>query len=150
GDGEEEVAVVAGVAIGEDEPLQAFEMNVEKEPKAGPHPTSAGPRDPPIKLLLVDDDESLCRMFSTLFTKHGFQVTTAFDGIEGYETALRGEFDTIIADLNMPRMDGWGMLRLLRDDYRTREMPIAFLSCHDDYREQLRAQNAGAQAYFAK
>jgi DNA-binding response OmpR family regulator len=70
--------------------------------------------------------------------------------MEGFETALRGEFDTIIADLNMPRMDGWGMLRLLRDDYRTREMPIAFLSCHDDYREQLRAQNAGAQGYFAK
>ncbi len=150
GGDEEEVAVVAGVALADDEPL-AFEVAVPKQPPArAESPRPAGPRVPPVKLLLVDDDESLCRMFNTLFTKHGFQVTTAADGVEGFETALRGEFDTIIADLNMPRMDGWGMLRMLRDDYRTRELPIAFLSCHDDYREQLRAQNAGAQAYFAK
>ncbi|MBK7863352.1 MAG: response regulator [Archangiaceae bacterium] len=160
---DEEVAVVAGVAVAdlpetpppapvEDEPL-AFEFSLEPTPtiaKAQPAAVAAPKRAQPVRLLLVDDDESLCRMFSTLFTKHGFLVTTAQDGMEGFETALRGEFDTIIADLNMPRMDGWGMLRLLRDDYRTRELPIAFLSCHDDYREQLRAQNAGAQAYFSK
>jgi DNA-binding response OmpR family regulator len=153
---EEEVAVVAGVAVTEppaptdDEPL-AFEVSLEPpRPSPRPAPVVPMPRLPAIRLLLVDDDESLCRMFQTLFTKHGFMVTTASDGVEGFETALRGEFDTIIADLNMPRMDGWGMLRLLRDDYRTRELPVAFLSCHDDYREQLRAQNAGAQAYFSK
>ncbi len=148
---EEEIAVVAGVAMQDDEPLAFGEMEVS-QPNPVPSPPVVAPsaRQPPVKLLLVDDDEALCRMFQTLFTKHGFQVTTAADGLEGVETALRGEFDSIIADLNMPRMDGWGMLRLLRDDYRTRELPIAFLSCHDDYREQLRAQNAGAQAYFAK
>jgi two-component system chemotaxis response regulator CheY len=146
GGSEEEVAVVQGVAL-DDEPLQAFEMAVPRA--ATPAPMPAATREA-VRLLLVDDDESLCRMFSTLFTKHGFAVTTANDGIEGFETATRGEFDTIIADLNMPRMDGWGMLRMLRDDYRTRELPVAFLSCHDDYREQLRAQNAGAQAYFQK
>lgn len=150
GGDEEEIAVVAGVAMADDEPLMFGEMALEAPKPPAVLPSPAGPRVPPIKLLLVDDDEALCRMFNTLFTKHGFQVTTASDGLEGFEAALRGEFDTIIADLNMPRMDGWGMLRLLRDDYRTREMPIAFLSCHDDYREQLRAQNAGAQAYFAK
>ena len=147
---DEEIAVVAGVAMQEDEPLAFGEMSVDKPKAASAAAVAPSQRTPPVKLLLVDDDDGLCRMFQTLFTKHGFQVTTANDGMEGYETALRGEFDIIIADLNMPRMDGWGMLRLLRDDYRTRELPIAFLSCHDDYREQLRAQNAGAQAYFAK
>jgi hypothetical protein len=42
------------------------------------------------------------------------------------------------------------MLRLLRDDFRTRELPIAFISAHDDYRESLRALDAGAQAYVSK
>jgi|CXWL01.1.fsa_nt_gi DNA-binding response OmpR family regulator len=103
-----------------------------------------------VRLLLVDDDEALVRMFSTLFTKRGFQVSAARDGAEGFEVALRSELDVVVADLNMPNMDGWGMLRLLRDDFRTRELPLAFLSCHDDYRDSLKALDAGAQAYFSK
>ncbi len=113
---------------------------------------SAAPAVEPlgVRLLLVDDDEALVRMFSTLFTKRGFQVSSARDGAEGFEVALRSELDVVVADLNMPNMDGWGMLRLLRDDFRTRELPLAFLSCHDDYRDSLKALDAGAQAYFSK
>lgn len=85
-----------------------------------------------------------------LFTKHGYDVTVANDGLEGHRAATEKPFDLVVADLNMPRMDGWGMLRLLRDDFATRELPVAFLSCHDDYRESLKALNAGAQAYFSK
>lgn len=108
------------------------------------------PRVRGIPLLLVDDDPELCRMFSILFRRHGFEVTTASDGVEGYEKACTSAFALIVADLNMPRMDGWGLLRLLREDFRTRELPVAFLSCHDDYRESLKALNSGAQAYFSK
>ena len=112
-----------------------------------PTPTPPPPHTP---ILLVDDDEELCRMFATLFRRRGFAVTTAPDGMAGYEAALGGGFELLIADLNMPRMDGWGLLRLIRDDYRTRELPFAMLSCQDDYRESLKALDAGAQAYFPK
>jgi CheY-like chemotaxis protein len=100
--------------------------------------------------MLVDDDEAILRMFSALFAKHGFEVTVAKDGQIGSELALQKHFDLVFADLNMPHLDGWGMLRLLRDDYRTRELPVAFISAHDDYRESLRALDAGAQAYVSK
>jgi len=50
----------------------------------------------------------------------------------------------------MPKLDGWGLLTALREDYRTREVPFALLSCQDDYREQLKALDAGAQAYLPK
>ena len=112
-----------------------------------PTPTPPPPHTP---ILLVDDDEELCRMFASLFRRRGFAVTTAPDGMAGYEAALAGGFALLIADLNMPRMDGWGLLRLIRDDYRTRELPVAMLSCQDDYRESLKALDAGAQAYFPK
>jgi DNA-binding response OmpR family regulator len=112
-----------------------------------PTPTPPPPHTP---ILLVDDDGELCRMFATLFRHRGFAVTTAPDGMAGYEAALGGGFELLIADLNMPRMDGWGLLRLIRDDYRTRELPFAMLSCQDDYRESLKALDAGAQAYFPK
>ncbi|MBX7100892.1 MAG: response regulator [Myxococcaceae bacterium] len=143
----QEIGVVVGVASTEEEEVtQVFEVpSLAPAPSAPPPPPVSAPR-----VLLVDDDEGLCRMFSTLFAKHGFAVTTAADGVEGFAAAETRPFDAVIADLNMPRMDGWGMLRQLRDDYRTKELPVAFLSCHDDYRESLRALDAGAQAYFSK
>ncbi len=152
GEVEVEVAeVVVGQAVEEDEPL-AFEVPAEKaeptsnQPITAPTPVSGAQ----VRMLLVDDDESLVRMFSTLFSKHGFHVTTANDGQQGADLALQRDFDLVFADLNMPHLDGWGMLRILRDDFRTRELPIAFISAHDDYRESLRALNAGAQAYLSK
>jgi len=108
------------------------------------------PAPPHVPILLVDDDEELCRMFGSLFRRKGFDVTTAQDGLAGYEAAVSGGFELLIADLNMPKMDGWGLLRLIRDDYRTRELPFAMLSCQDVYRESLKALDAGAQAYFPK
>ncbi len=118
----------------------------EAEPIAG-QPLDEGPRP---RLLLVDDDPDLRKMFSLLLERRGFEVTTAVDGVEGGEKARDGQYAVVVADLSMPRLDGWGLLRQLRDDYRTRELPIAFLSCHDDYREQLRAFDSGAQAYLSK
>ncbi|HEY8210542.1 MAG TPA: response regulator [Myxococcaceae bacterium] len=115
-----------------------------------PHPTPEPDASAPIQVLLVDDDPELCRMFSVILQRRGMRITTAADGVEGYERARSAPYDVLIADLSMPRMDGWGLLRQIRDDYRTRELPVAFLSCHDDYRESLKALNAGAQAYLSK
>lgn len=158
--GEMEVAeVVVGQEVAEDEPL-AFEVAVPKAsappPPPPPLPPSLTPEPQlppgvqPIEMLLVDDDEAILRMFKTLFLKHGFKVSTATDGQLGAEVALTKHFDVVLADLNMPHLDGWGLLRLLREDFRTRELPVAFISAHDDYRESLRALDAGAQAYLSK
>jgi DNA-binding response OmpR family regulator len=151
--------VVVGEVVMEDEPL-AFEVPVPRAsaapPQGPPAHTSLTPEPmlapgfQPIQLLLVDDDEAILRMFKTLFTKHGFKVSTATDGQLGAEVALTEHFDVVLADLNMPHLDGWGLLRLLREDYRTRELPVAFISAHDDYRESLKALDAGAQAYLSK
>lgn len=144
--GETEIAEITGTPLPPalDEPL-AFEVPTA----APPAPVVAAPAGK-VQLLLVDDDEAILRMFSALFAKHGFDVSVAKDGQAGAELALQKHFDLVFADLNMPHLDGWGMLRLLRDDYRTRELPVAFVSAHDDYRESLRALDAGAQAYVSK
>jgi DNA-binding response OmpR family regulator len=150
--GETPVAdVVVGSELGDvDEPL-AFEMGPPKqEPAMQAPPISTASGTHRAQLLMVDDDEAILRMFGTLFAKHGFEVTTARDGEEGASIATQRNFDLVFADLNMPHLDGWGMLRVLRDDFRTRELPVAFISAHDDYRESLRALDAGAQAYVSK
>jgi DNA-binding response OmpR family regulator len=101
-------------------------------------------------VLFVDDDPTLCKLFSTYFAKKGYPVDTASDGVEAMQKLLRTPFEIVIADLNMPRLDGWGLLRVVREDARTHETPIALFSCQDDYRESLRAMHAGAQAYYPK
>ncbi len=125
----------------EDLPRPAAEETTEPIPAAG------GVRP---QLLLVDDDPDLRKLFTTQLTRAGFSVEVAEDGRDGWQAALTREFDLIVADLNMPRLDGWGMLRQLRSDFRTRETPVIFLSAHDDYRDTLRAARSGAWDYLPK
>lgn len=139
-------------------PLRPPVQSVLSPRSAKPVPPVAAPAAQPAQnlslgpgsLLLVDDDAELCRMFAQFFRRLGYTVTTASDGVAGFEAALSGDFALIIADLNMPKLDGWGLLTMLREDYRTREVPFALLSCQNGYREQLKALDAGAQAYLPK
>jgi CheY-like chemotaxis protein len=102
------------------------------------------------RVLLVDDDPELREVLSTFLTQHGFEVSCAEDGQRGCAIAASQPIDLVIADLHMPTFDGWGMLRSLGSDYRTREIPVAVLSGHDEYRDLLRARSAGARLYLAK
>ncbi|HEY8209563.1 MAG TPA: response regulator [Myxococcaceae bacterium] len=102
------------------------------------------------RLLAVDDEPDMLTLMSKHLARAGFEVFTATDGIDAVEQALQLPFDIIVADLNMPRMDGWEMLKTLKSNHRTREVPVVFISAHDDYRESLRAARAGAHDYLSK
>ncbi len=139
--------------------IDLFGSSVEPPPPSAPAlsfepaasmPTAPSGDEAQSPILFVDDDATLVQMFSTFFTKKGYPTTTADDGIDGYQKLLAGHFELVIVDLNMPRLDGWGFLRVVREDFRTLEMPVAVFSNHDNYREQLRALHAGAQAYYGK
>lgn len=101
-------------------------------------------------VLVVDDDPTLVKLFGVVLKKSGFEVFCAEDGEAGLATALAQRPDLIVADLDMPVLDGWGLLRALRADHRVAETPVLVLSAHDDYRESLKALAAGAQDYVAK
>ena len=101
-------------------------------------------------ILFVDDDPAVVTMLSGYFSKKGYPVATAADGLEAMNLLTTRIFEVVIADLNMPRLDGWGLLRMVREDLRTHETPMALFSAQDNYRESLRLLHAGAQAYFPK
>jgi DNA-binding response OmpR family regulator len=101
-------------------------------------------------ILFVDDDPAVVEMLAGYFTKKGYPVKTASDGVEALGVLATTPFDVVIADLNMPRLDGWGLLRLIREDVRTQEVPVALFSAQQEYRESLRLLHSGAQAYFPK
>lgn len=119
-----------------------FAVALDPTPAAGPEATT--------KVLVVDDDDALAAMLQQYFSKKGYPVQVAHDGVAALKLLDAGPFDVVIADLNMPNLDGWGLLKAVRNDFRTHETPVALFSCHDDYRESLRAMHAGAQAYYPK
>ena len=101
-------------------------------------------------VLVVDDDEALARMLQSYFSKKGYPVEVARDGVAALALMAATPFEIVIADLNMPNLDGWGLLKAIRNDFKTHESLVALFSCQDDYRESLRAMHAGAQAYYSK
>lgn len=103
-----------------------------------------------IRLLVVDDEPDIRKLLKSQLSRAGFSVDVAEDGREGVQMARGGAYDLVLADLNMPRLDGWGMLRELRADFRTRELPVIFLSAHEDYQETLKAAKSGAWDYLPK
>ena len=71
------------------------------------------------RILVVDDDADIRRLARTLLESAGHEVRTAADGLEGLAAAQDGGLDLILLDINMPEMDGWETLRLLKAEPRT-------------------------------
>jgi CheY-like chemotaxis protein len=101
-------------------------------------------------VLVVDDEPALRRLFATQLIASGLNADQAEDGEKGFEFARQRDYDLVLSDLHMPKVDGWGLLQKLKADARTREVPVVFLSAHDDYRETLKLARAGATDYLPK
>lgn len=134
--------------LGLDETVWRFEPGATADSAAEPPTPKVEGYVPHV--LFVDDQPELRTLGARQLERAGFKVATAEHGEEGLARTRNADFDVIVADLNMPVLDGWGMLRLLRASPRTREIPLLFLSAHDDYRETLKAAKAGARDYLAK
>lgn len=120
------------------------------EPPVPAWAVPAAPTGYRARVLLVDDDPALRKLYGLQLQRSGFEVVSADNGDEGHRLACESAFDIMVADLNMPVLDGWGMLKLLKASPRTREIPVLVLSAHDDYRETLKAARAGAHDYLGK
>jgi two-component system alkaline phosphatase synthesis response regulator PhoP/two-component system response regulator VicR len=79
-------------------------------------------------ILVVDDNRSVVRIIQVLLQKEGFEVLTAFDGLEALQKAQEEKPDLIILDVVMPKMDGYEVCRLLQDDPDTAAIPVLMLT----------------------
>ncbi len=102
------------------------------------------------RVLLVEDDPSLRKMVTRQLSPAGYVVEIAADGQAGLQLATHNQWDIVVADLDLPRLDGWGLLRALRSDVGTREIAVMVLSAHDGMVDTLKAARAGARAYLKK
>ena len=101
-------------------------------------------------ILVVDDQEDILQTTALVLKKGGYAVATAANGYEAIEAARELQPDLILLDIEMPRMDGWEALRLMRLDEATRDIPVAMFTILFDVREKVRALKYGAQDYVTK
>ena len=103
------------------------------------------------KRILVVDDALTVRLFCRdTLERAGFEVEEAGNGIEGLERALGGGFDLLLVDINMPRMDGYEMVRHLREDPALHSVPVVAISTEASDADVVRAYRAGATVYMVK
>jgi CheY-like chemotaxis protein len=80
------------------------------------------------RILIADDDEFLGRLLALVFGSAGFETLVAKDGVSAMAEAVTKRPDAILLDVAMPHADGWTVLRRLRADQRTREIPVVLMS----------------------
>jgi DNA-binding response OmpR family regulator len=100
------------------------------------------------KILVVDDDGVMRELVALHLAIAGYQVETAEDGIAGGESVRRERPALIIADVNMPRQNGFEFVAGLRDDVAVRDIPVIFLTSNAE--GQVRGMELGAVAYLSK
>jgi two-component system response regulator CpxR len=98
-------------------------------------------------LLLIDDDKELVSLLAGYLTLENFNIDTAPDGECGLQKALTGEYDLILLDVMMPRMDGFEALKLLR---QKSDIPVLMLTAKGDDIDRVLGLEMGADGYLAK
>ncbi|MDF2414087.1 MAG: hypothetical protein RIQ83_2302 [Pseudomonadota bacterium] len=99
------------------------------------------------KILLVDDDLELTQLLTEILTLEGFQVTVAEDGEEGLQRLAEQDFNLVLLDVMMPRLNGFAMLTRLRT---THDTPVLMLTARGDSQDRVNGLEAGADDYLAK
>ena len=106
---------------------------------------------PPMTKILVIEDEAGIRMTLSLMLKaEGFEVSVAENGRLGIEAARAKAPDLILCDINMPEMDGYGVLEQLRREPALAATPFVFLTARADRNDMRRGMNLGADDYLTK
>ena len=102
------------------------------------------------KILIVEDEEILLTALSEELKQEGFVVVGAKDGVEGVETAVKEKPDLVLLDLVMPRLDGIGALKQMKENALIKDIPVVILTNLSDYDKISDALSLGAMDYLVK
>lgn len=102
------------------------------------------------RILVVDDDKDLCKMLHTYLTSKGFEVDVAHNGEVAIEMTPGGNYDLIILDIMMPRVDGYEVCRRLKTQREFNAIPILMLSAKSTEQDKITGLKTGADSYIFK
>ncbi len=102
------------------------------------------------RVMVVDDDEEIVEMTRLILESGGYQVTRALSGEEALKSVSSAHPDLILLDINMPGMDGWEILKMLKVDEETQGIPVAMFSIKFELRDKVHGLKEGAFDYITK
>ncbi|MBD2519340.1 response regulator [Nostoc sp. FACHB-973] len=102
------------------------------------------------KILVVDDSITVREMERKLLENRGYQVDTAVNGVEGWNAVRTNEYDLVISDIDMPRMNGIELVKQIKNSPRLNSLPIIIISYRDREEDKIQGLEAGADYYLTK
>ena len=113
---------------------------------------STSTRDVSVKkrVLVVDDSLTVRELERKLLVNQGYQVEVAVDGRDGWNAVRVGQFDLVVTDIDMPRMDGIELVTLIKNDPGLKKIPVMIVSYKDREEDRRRGLDAGADYYLTK
>ena len=102
------------------------------------------------RVLVVDDSPTVREAARRLLTQHGYEVEVAVDGMDGWNAVRAGQYDLVISDMDMPRLDGLELVRRIKRDPRLQSLPVLLVSYKGRAEDRQRGLAAGAQGYVTK
>lgn len=106
--------------------------------------------DRSLEILVVDDSLTTRTLEKSVLEAHGYQVAIAVDGLDALNYLRAGSVGLVISDLQMPRLDGFGLIEEMKRDPRLARIPVIFVSSVENPEDQARGMTLGADAYIVK
>jgi two-component system OmpR family response regulator len=100
-----------------------------------------------MRILVIEDEPDLRRVVVQALREEGYAVDDAAEGEDGLHKATSWDYDAVVLDLMLPRLDGWEVLRRLR---QTRKTPVLILTARDGVSDRVRGLDGGADDYLVK
>jgi DNA-binding response OmpR family regulator len=102
------------------------------------------------KILLVEDDSFLIDIYTTKLKESGFSVEVASEGDEAIRKAKEEEFDLVLLDIVLPKVDGWDILRQIKAESKLKDLKVIIISNLSQKEEVEKGMNLGAEKYLIK
>lgn len=102
------------------------------------------------KILVVDDEEHIVMILKDSLEFSGFQVVTAYNGLEALERVQLDAPDLVILDIGMPKLDGWEVCRRLKSNEKTKAIPVIILTAYAQTSDQRKGAQLGADRFITK
>jgi two-component system, chemotaxis family, chemotaxis protein CheY len=144
------IAWTKGQIADANEPANAAVADPSGAPSEISNPSQLSADTMAKRILTIDDSKTMRDMLMVTLTDAGFDVLQAVDGQDGLDVLGRERVDVIITDINMPKMDGYEVVRKLREDPSFDKTPILVLTTESDASKKNIAREAGATGWLVK